>query len=491
MADTLIEGATILTMDRERRILEDGWIAVSGDRIEAIGTAGEDTPRAERVIDGRRAVVTPGFVSTHQHVIDVLLRGGLEQDRTLFDWLVNVYYAGTSAYTPEDCALAVRLNMAEAVSSGVTTITDNWGVNNGDAEQRVDECASATLEAYEAVGVRVLFGRMISDVFPPEWERLVGALSRKLSGKTLRMDTLLEPADRALPSVEALIGTWDGRANGRIRVCPAPIMAPIVSEEALTAAHQLAERHDTVMPIHHCESPVNARMFPESGVGMSGTEYLHTLRLLDERILAAHAVWLNDRDIRLMGAFGAKVAHCPSCNMFAASGISPVPRLLESGVTVGLGTDDANANSNVSILVEMRHAALLGKVGTLDASAITAEKALEMGTIDGARAIGLDHEIGSLEPGKKADLVVFDTDKPHWHPRHHLPSVLVYQAHSTDVRSVMIDGRLVLDEGELWFAPGDELHALLEQGQRASDAVIERAGMQGLLERGWQSRGLI
>jgi cytosine/adenosine deaminase-related metal-dependent hydrolase len=491
VADTLIAGATILTMDPARRIVENGWIAVTGDRIEAIGYAGDDTPRAGRVIDGRRAVVTPGFVSTHQHVIDVLLRGGLEQDRTLFDWLVNVYYAGTSAYTPEDCALAVRLNMAEAVSSGVTTITDNWGVNNGDAESRVDACAAATLETYEAVGVRVLFARMFSDVFPPEWQRLVGTLSRKLPGKTLRMDTLLEPADRALAAIETLMGTWDGRANGRIRVCPAPIMAQIVSEEALAAAHELAERHGTVLPIHHCESPVNARVFPESGVGMSATEYLHALGLLDERTLGAHCVWLSDRDIRLLGAFGAKVAHCPSCNMFAASGISPIPRLLEAGVTVGLGTDDANANSNVSILLEMRHAALLARVGTLDASALTAEKALEMATIDGARAIGLDHEIGSLEPGKKADLVLWDTDKPHWHPRHQLPSVLVYQAHTTDVRSVMIDGRLVLDEGELDFAPGDELRALLERAQQASEAIVERAGMQGLLERGWQSRGLI
>ncbi|HET8672670.1 MAG TPA: amidohydrolase [Thermoleophilaceae bacterium] len=491
MADTLIEGATILTMDPERRILEDGWIAVSADRIEAIGTAGEDAPHAERVIEGRRAVVTPGLISTHQHVIDVLLRGGLEQDRTLFDWLVNVYFAGTSAYTPEDCGLAVRLNMAEAVSAGVTTVTDNWGVNNGDSQARVDECAAATLEAYEEVGVRVLFARMFSDVFPPEWERLVGALSRKLPGKTLRMETLLEPADRALSAIEELMGAWRAKANGRIRVCPAPIMAQIVSEEALAAAHDLAKKHDTVLPIHHCESPVNARVFPESGVGMSGTEYLHVLGLLDERTLGAHCVWLSDRDIRLLGAFGANVAHCPSCNMFAASGISPIPRLLESGVTVGLGTDDANANSNVSILLEMRHAALLAKVGALDGSALTAEKVLEMGTIDGARAIGLEHEIGSLEPGKKADLVLWDTDKPHWHPRHQLPSVLVYQAHTSDVKSVMIDGRLVLDDGELDFAPGDELRALSERAQHASEAIIERAGMQRLLERGWQSRGLI
>lgn len=490
MPDRLIERVTVVTMDPQRRVLEDAWVLIRGDRIQALGT-GAPPPGAASVIDGRGGVVTPGFVSTHQHVIDILLRGGLEQDRSLFDWLINVYFAGTSAYTPEDCGLAVRLNMAEAVSAGITTITDNWGVNNGDDQTRVDECCAATLEAYENVGVRVLFARMFSDVFPPEWERFVGTLSRKLPSKTLRVETLLEPTDTALQSIETLIGVWHGAAGGRIQVCAAPIMAQIVSEEGLAGAHQLAERHGTVVPIHHCESPVNARMFPESGVGMSATEYLHALGLLGERTLAAHAVWLSDRDIRLLSKFGAKVAHCPSCNMFMGSGISPVPRLLAAGVTVGLGSDDANTSSSVSIMVEMRHAALLAKLGALDAAAITAEKVLEMATIDGARAIGLGDEIGSIEPGKKADLVLFDTDKPHWCPRHHIPSVLVYQAHSSDIRSVMIDGRMVLDENALSFAGPDELPILLEEAQRASEAIVERAGMTPLLSRGWQSQSLL
>jgi cytosine/adenosine deaminase-related metal-dependent hydrolase len=490
MSDVLIKGVTALTMDPERRILDDAWISISADRIEAIGT-GEAPQGAAQIIDGQGGVVTPGFVSTHQHVIDILLRGGLEQDRTLFDWLVNVYYAGTSAYTPEDCALAVRLNMAEAVSAGVTTITDNWGVNNGDDAVRVEDCASATLEAYEQIGVRVLFARMFSDVFPPEWRGLVGALGRKLPDKRLRVETLVEPTDRALSAIETLMGKSDGAANGRIRICPAPIMAQIVSEEGFRGARELAERYHTVVPVHHCESPVNARVFAESGPGLSCTEYVHALGLLDERTLAAHAVWLSERDIRLMSVSGAKVAHCPSCNMFMGSGISPLPRLLASGVTVGLGTDDANTSSNVSIMVEMRHAALLAKVGALDPGAITAEKVLEMATIDGARAIGMDREIGSLEPGKKADLVLFDTQKPHWYPRHHLASVLVYQAHGSDVRSVIIDGRLVLDDRALSFAPPDELPRILDDAQRASDAIVERSGMTQLLARGWQSRSLI
>jgi atrazine chlorohydrolase/5-methylthioadenosine/S-adenosylhomocysteine deaminase/melamine deaminase len=472
-------------MDPDRRIVEDAWLSVSGDAIEEIGT-GEPPQGATRVIDGRGGVVTPGFVSTHQHVIDVLLRGGLEQDRTLFDWLINVYLAGTSAYTPEDCRLAVHLNMAEAVSGGITTVTDNWGMNNGDDPVRVDECAAATLEAYERIGVRVLFARMFSDVFPPEWERLLGTLSRKLPGKTLRVETLTEPTDRALSSIETLMSRHDGPPGRRIRVCPAPVMEQLASEQGLAGAHELAERFDTVMPIHHAEVALNARVFPESGVGLSAAEYLDALGVLDERTLAAHAVWIGDREIRLLKRAGAKVAHCPSCNMFMGSGVLPLARLLAAGVTVGLGTDNANAGSNVSIMLAMRHAALLAKVTALDAGAVTAEKVLEMATIDGARAIGLEDQIGSVEPGKKADLVLFDTEKPHWHPCHHLPSVLVHQAHGSDVRSVMIDGRLVLDDGVLSFAPPDELPRLLRDAQTASSAVVERAGMEALLKRGWR-----
>jgi cytosine/adenosine deaminase-related metal-dependent hydrolase len=488
--DLVIDDVTALTMDGERRIIRDAWIAIAGSRIVALGEG--EPPASARRIDGRGGVVMPGMVSTHQHVIDALLRGGLEQDRTLFDWLINVYYAGTSAYTPEDCEVAATLNLAEGIASGVTTITDNWGVNNGDDPVRVNECAEATLAVYRRTGIRVMFARMFSDVFPEQWVGLVGAYTQKVPGKTLDMDTLSEPVDEALRSIEDLMNRHHGSADGRIHVCPAPIMAQIVSPDGLRGAHELARRFDTIVPIHHCESRTNSRVFTESGPGLSVTDYLSILGFLDERMLGAHCVWLDDRDIRLMKAHDAKIAHCPSCNMFVASGIAPVPRLIASGVTVGLGTDDANTSSNVSIMLEMRHAALLAKVATLDAAALSAEKVLEMATIDGARAIGLEDEIGSLEPGKKADLVLFDAaDKPHWHPRHHLASVIVYQAQSSDVRTVIIDGEPVLDDGVLSWLPPDDAPVFFERAQRASEAVVQRAGMEALLGRGWQSESRV
>lgn len=491
MADLIIDNVTVLTMDADRRVLPVGWISITGGAIEQVGEGSAEGMEANERIDGRGGVAMPGLVSTHQHVIDALLRGGIEQDRNLMDWLVNVYYAGTSAYRPEDTALAATVNMAEAIRAGVTTITDNWGVDNGDDAARVDECAEATLEVYRTSGIRMMFARMFSDAFPEYWGPLVGSLLGKVPGIQLNPGTLVEDTDRALASIESLMNKHHRSEGGRINVCPGPILPQTASPAGLLGSLDLARRFDTIVAIHHCESQFDAKIFVESGHGLSCTDYLNNLGFLDPRMLGAHCVWLDDRDIRLFKANDVKVAHCPSSNMFLASGVAPVPKMVAAGLTVGLGTDDTNTNSNVSIFTEMRHAALLAKVTNLDAGALTAEKALEMATIDGARAIGLGAEIGSIEAGKRADVILLDTDRPHWYPRYSLASVLVYQAHSDDVRDVVIDGRVVMLDRALSFLPPDEEAALYGKVQEASEAVIERAGMTSLRERGWQQESRI
>lgn len=488
MAHIIISNVTILTMNPDRQIIENGWISITGNLIDAIGE-GDYTGPAPTIehINGQKGVIMPGMISTHQHVIDSLVRGGLEVDRALFDWLVNVYYAGTSAYTPQDCAIAAKLNMAEAISSGVTTITDNWGVNNGDDPVRVNECAEATLEVYRTTGIRMMFARMFSDTFPAYWGPLVEVLLRKVPGIVLNPATLVEPTQAALTSIEALMNAHHRTENGRINVCPAPILPQTVTPEGLMGSLALARQFDTIVAIHHCESETDARVFRESGPGLSCTDYLNCLGFLDERMLGAHCVWLDDRDIRLFKVNDVKISHCPSSNMFLASGYAPVPKYIAAGLTVGLGTDDTNTNSNISILTEMRHAALIQKGLSHDAGAMTAEKVLEMATIDGARAIRLQAEIGSLEVGKKADIVLFNTNRPWWYPRHHLPSVIVYQAHVDDVRTVLIDGKVVMRDRELSFLPDGTRQAFFQSAQQASNGVVQRAGMQPLANRGWQS----
>jgi cytosine/adenosine deaminase-related metal-dependent hydrolase len=483
-AELVISDVSIVSMDSRRPVLHEAWIAVTGREITALGTG--SPPPGHRVIDGRGGVVMPGMVSAHQHVIDSLLRGGIEQERTLLDWLLNVYYAGTSAYTPADCQVATQLTLSEATYAGITTIVDNWGVNNGDDPVRVDECAKATLEVHQASGLRVVFARMFADRFPEEWTGLVTTFMRKLPGKTLALETLSEPLDAALAHVEDLFARYHGSADGRVRIAPSPIMAHLVSPEGFVEAQRLAEAHDSIVPFHHCETEFNSRMFRASGPGMGVTDYLSAHGLLSSRSLAAHCVWLSDRDIRLMALAGVSAVHCPSCNMFLGSGIAPVARLQQAGVTVGLGTDDVNTSSNVSMLAEMRQAAYLARVADRDPGALTAERALEMATIDGARALGLDEQIGSLVPGKRADLVLLDRGGPHWFPCHDLASAIVFQAHSSDVRTVLVDGRVVLDERRPAFAAIADPPRLHARAQRAAEAVIERAGMTGLINRGWR-----
>lgn len=487
MADLLIDNVTVLTMDPERRIIPNGYVAITGNQIEDIGTGQPSGPAAKERIDGKGGVAAPGFISAHQHTTDALIRGGLEQDRNLFDWFLNVYYGGLAAYTVEDCRIASHLNVAEAIRGGVTTINDNWGINSGDELQRVNECAEVTLEAYREIGIRIIFSRMFIDTMPAYWMPLLDNLLRKVPGLKLDPGTIAEDTDRVLTSIESLMNKHHGTENGRIRTAPSPMLPQNATPEALKGSLELARRFDTIVPIHLCESNMDARMFNETWGGLSCTDYLNNNGFLDPRVLAAHCVWLNDRDIRLLKVNDVKVAHNPSTNMFLASGIAKVPRMILAGITVGLGIDDSTTGSNIDMLREMRHAALLHKAANLDAGAMTSEKVLEMATIDGARAVGLEKEIGSLEVGKKADVILFDTDRPHWYPRHHLPSVIVYQAHPDDVRTVVIDGKVVMRDRVLsWMDPEQE-RELLHAAQKASDAMIERGGLQFLRNRGWQS----
>jgi cytosine/adenosine deaminase-related metal-dependent hydrolase len=487
MADLSIENVTIVTMNPAREIIPNGYVTITGNRIEALGKGTPDGPPATERIDGKGGVVLPGFISSHQHVSDALIRGGLEQDRNLFDWFLNVYYGGLSAYTVEDCRIAAQLNISEAIRAGVTTVNDNWGINCGDAKERVDACAEVTLEVYREIGNRVIFSRMFIDTMPEYWGPLLDNLIRKVPGITLDTRTIAEDTDAVMSSIESLMNKHHGSENGRIRTAPSPMLPQNATPEALKASLELAERFDTIIPIHVCESNMDARMFNETWGGLSGTDYLNNNGFLHPRVLAAHCVWLNDRDIRLLKVNDVKVAHNPSTNMFLASGIAKIPRMIAAGITVGLGIDDSTTGSNIDMLREMRHAALLQKVANLDAGAMTSEKVLEMATIDGARAVGLEKDIGSLEVGKKADVILFDADRPHWYPRHHLPSVIVYQAHPDDVRTVIIDGNVVMRDRVLsWIDPDGE-RELCRKAQQASEAMIERAGLQFLRDRGWQS----
>lgn len=474
--DLVVENAAVLTMDPERRVLPSATVVVRDGRIVSVGEdVRGDVARAGKRIDGTGKVLMPGFVNAHTHAIHNLLRGGLSDDRVLYDWLLNVLYPGVLAYTTEDAKLAARLFCVEAIRAGITTVVDNADLG------RLDHLADATVSTYEEMGLRAIYARMFSDVTPPE---LVGYIEA-MEGKEpeVRHDpNPIEDTQVALDAIEGLIRRHHGRAQGRIQIWPSPGIAIFCSKEGLLGAKDLARRHGTMLTIHVAESRFDAKQY-----GVSSVEYLSSIGFLGPEVLAAHCVQIDDNDIRTLRVSDVKVANNVVSNMFLGSGIAPVAQLILAGVTVGLGTDDCNCNTSVNMLSDMKFAALAQKVRYESSGAMTAEKVVEMATIDGARAVGLADEIGSIEPGKKADFILLDLRQPQAVPRFSIPSVLVYQAYGNEVDTVVVDGQVLMEDKQLTRVPADEEAALLREVQVASEAIVERAGMQRIRDRGWKS----
>src|SRR6266508_2399086 len=474
--DLAVINATILTLDPERRVIEGGSIAVDEGQIVAAGGPGSvEVEGAGRVIDAGGKVLMPGFVNAHTHAIHNLLRGGLSDDRVLYDWLLNVLYPGVRAYTAEDAGVAARLFCVEAIRAGITTVVDNADYG------RLDHLADATIETYKQMGMRAIYARMFSDYTPPELIPYIEAIEAKEPDVQHEPEPVEETA-AALDSISRLIQRHHGAADGRIQVWPSPGIAIFTSREGLLGAKDLARRNGTMLTIHVAESKFDAQQH-----GVSAVEYLASIGFLGPEVLCGHCVQLDDNDIRMFKVLDVKVSNNVVSNMFLASGIAPVAKLVLAGVTVGIGTDDCNCNGSVNMLADMKFAALAQKVKYGNSAAITAEKVVEMATIDGARAVGLDEQIGSIEVGKKADVILLDLNHPQAVPRFSVPSVLVYPAYGNEVDTVVVDGQVLMEGRRLTSMTAEEEAELLVAAQSAAESVVERAGMQRIRDRGWKS----
>jgi cytosine/adenosine deaminase-related metal-dependent hydrolase len=477
--DLLVVGGQVLTMDPERRILDDGGVAVTSGRIEAVGTGADirDRYRPRKIIDATGGLVMPGLINTHTHVIQSLLRGGLAQDRSLFDWLLNYHYAGLGAFRPDDARLGATLYCAEAIRGGITTIVDNAD------ERRDDDVAVASIQAFVDIGIRAIYGRMFSDrsvVEPPELGKYAEAVMRR-SPNVKHATDFVESTEDALAHVDSLVQRFHGAGGGRIQVWPAPTIPNLTSEAGLMGSLEMAERNGTMVTVHLSEAPIDATMY-----GMSSTEYLYAIGFLSPLVLAAHCVHCNERDLRLLRSHDVKVAHNAISNLYLASGFAPVARMAALGITVGLGTDDPDCNETINMFLVMKAAALVQKAHNLDAAALTSEQVVEMATIDGARAVGMEDRIGSLEVGKRADIIVVDLQEPQLQPMHHVPNALVYQAYGSEVRTTIIDGEVLMEDRALIFLEDRDEASLYREARAASLAIIERANLEGL-DRGWAS----
>ncbi len=477
---TLITNGVVIPMEPPDVVLAPGWVRLRHGRIDSLGegdpppgrgpapgpasgdgpgTGPVDDGGPEVVIDAGGGLVLPGLVSAHQHLLDVLLRGGVATGPTFADWLLGLYYAGMSAYTPDDCDVASLLAAVETVRAGVTTVVDNWGVDNGSDPGRVRECADASMASLARSGLRVLFARMFATRLPSAWS----AVDRGYDARHLT--TTL---DAAFSAIDALMSAYHGTENGRIRLCPSPELPEMVEPEAFVMAMDLAAQHDTIVPMHLLASVESRDAYPAAT--------LDGLGCLGPRLLGAHCTAASRRDIAVLAARTVKVAHCPTSNAFGGR-MAPLPDLVNAGLTIGLGSDNATLNCNSDILAEARRAVLTARLAGAPADLVTPARAMRMATIEGARAVGLAGSIGSLTPGKCADLIIVDTSGPHWWPRHDWLSTLVFQGRSSDVRTVIIDGEIVMRDRVLSFLDPDGERRLCHRAQRASLTIIERAGL--------------
>ena len=441
----LVEHAVVVTMDAARRIFLDGSVLIDGERIVQVGRAADVRPPAPvtRVINGRGRLVLPGFVDTHVHLSEHLSRGLMPDDvpveRYVPDWYVPLY----ATITPEEEAAAAQLACLEMLRTGTTTFCEAGTLFD----------LPAVAQAVDTVGLRAILGRWTWDL-----ARGPGRLAQSTE-ETLRL------TEEALLDVKQC-------ATARVSAWPLLIGFGTCSEALIRGAHALAERHGTGWgmmqfashPLRKTADTLPLRELDDWGV-------------LGPRTKLAHMVHVDLNDIALLAQRDVKISHCPSAALKHVKGLFAHGRfaeMLEAGVTVSLGGDSANGSNHFDMLRLMYLAGLVPKDAHLDPAVMPPERVLEMATLHGARALGLGDEIGSLEPHKRADLVIFNLDQPEWRPLLDPVNTLVYSASGASVQTVMVDGRLVLDDRRVTMV--DELE-VLTRVERLARPYHARAGL--------------
>ncbi|MFC5750659.1 amidohydrolase family protein [Actinomadura rugatobispora] len=471
-----IVGGRVLTMDAERRVLDRGTVLIEDDTIIAVGAADEvELPEACERIDAARSVVMPGLINAHTHGSQILLRAGGNQDRDLTDWLFNDLYPGLAQYTLADLELGLRHYVLESLRAGVTTVVLNDHVHPFDPLPAIDTAVRVLSET----GIRAVYARMFSDARRPGSPDLMNTVRAREPG--VRSASVLRDTDAILADLEQMYRRHDRAAAGRIRVCASPSTAGTASLRALAQSRAWAHEHDGIWALHLAETPGDRPV-----AEMSPVEYLASHHLLDDRLLIGHGVHLEPRDLRSISAADARISTQPVSNGVLGSGIAPVPAMLQASITVGIGTDDANCNDGCDLLSDLKTLGVLQRAVNQDAGAITAEELLEIATVGGARAAGLEGTAGALAPGLRADVILLDAAAPHLNPAPSLAAMLAWQATGRDVHTVLVAGRVVIRDGVAdWLDPAEEQSMVHEVNERAA-RITGQAGIP--VVRPWRSR---
>jgi 5-methylthioadenosine/S-adenosylhomocysteine deaminase len=436
--DLVIAGGTLITMDAERRILEDGAVAVKGDSIVDVGTRAQIEAKYETAahIDARGRLILPGFINGHVHVPMTLLRG-LKDDVTLDVWLKDYIFPAEAKNVTEDFVRwGTRLGAAEMIRSGVTTFADMYYFEDAIAEET------------KAAGMRGILGESWLDFPVPDNKNEAEAAAY----------------------TEKFLKRWQG--DPLIHAAVAPHSIYLCSQKTLQDVQALAHKYHAPILIHVAEIKKELDDSLAKN-GATPVQYMNRIGLLGPDIIAAHCIWVDETDRKLLAEKGVGCVHNPSSNLMLASGVAPVVEERAAGVAVGLGTDGpSGSNNDLNLMEEIDLAAKLQKITKMDPRALGAKAVVEMATIEGAKAVHMEKEIGSLERGKKADLILIGLDQPNAVPMYDVYSQLAYALKASNVETVVIGGRVVMRDRKLLTLREPEILAKARQyGQRVADSL--------------------
>lgn len=444
----LIRNAWVLTLDEKWTEYKNGYVYLEDDLIVAVGDdpklSEEYSLAADKVIDAKGRFILPGMINAHTHMFQTFQRG-LADDKPLRQWLFEEIYPFCEIMEEEDFHLAALIGCIENLKNGATSVIDQHYVHTSSHN------ADKTLEAMKISGIRGGYCRTFSNRLPGE-------------------SPLNESPERIFSEMDRLCDTWHGSSNGRIKLLLGPLNPWGSSSDLISSCYEYADKKDLMMQIHTAETEdVVNRSLEE--YGLRNVDFLNKIGALGKRTQLAHSVYLNEAEIQLVKDKGAMVIHNPVANMYLASGVAPVPRFLELGVPVALGTDGPGSNNNQDMLEVLKTTPCLHKIHTLKPMIMYPEDVLRMATEGGSRALGRT-DLGKIKVGYKADLLMVNWKSSHIAPVHKANSALVYNVNGNDVDSVWVDGKLVVDEKKILSI--DEA-ALLEHCQERALYLRKKA----------------
>lgn len=432
--DLLITNGIVITMDSRNRVIKNGAVAVIGDTITAVGSSAEiGVATAGETIDAGGGIIMPGLVNTHTHAAMTLFRG-LADDLPLMEWLNDHIFPAEALLDREKVHAGTLLACAEMILSGTTSFCDMYLFED------------AVAQAAKSTGMRAVVGEVLYDFPSPNYGTI----------------------DKGFEYTRRLIATWQD--DPLITIAVEPHSPYLCAPEVLTEAADIAREQQVPLVIHLSETRSEVNEIRKK-YAVTPVQHLAKLDMLDANLLACHCVVLDDTDMDLLAAHEVKISHNPESNMKLASGVSPVADLVARGVCTGLGTDGCSSNNNMDLFAEMDMAAKLQKANRLDPTVLDAATVLRMATIDGARALGLGTVTGSIETGKKADIIVVDTRKPHLTPMYHPASHLVYAVGGSDVNTTIINGRVLMNDRRLLSM---DIEQVMADARQIADEILGR-----------------